>query len=902
MTDDRADHGRELRPSPEALLEQAAQEGRGRLKIFLGAAPGVGKTYAMLEAARRRTAERADVVIGLVETHGRPETAALLEGLEVLPRLGIAYHGHVLEEFDLDAALARRPGLVVVDELAHTNAEGARHPKRYMDVEELLKAGIDVYTTLNIQHLESLNDVVARITRVRVRETLPDRVLEGANEVELVDLTPEDLLKRLAEGKVYVPHLAAHALENFFRPGNLSALRELALRRVAERVDDQMVGYMRSHAIEGPWPAGERLLVCVGNDPLAPFMVRAGRRLADQLRAPWVALYVERATAAPQRHAEDALALAERLEARTARLVGNDLPEEILHYARRNNITQIVVGRPQPGWHRLFVGRPLADALVEGAEGIAIHIVTPPRPERLPWRWAMPVLPHWSAALTSMLGIGAVVLLGMWIPDLRALPNVGMLFLAVVLVNAVRHGLAAALVSALLAFVAYNFFYTEPYFTLGVAHWHDVLALVVFLVVAATTGSLAGRVRDQMAAARARMAALQTLYDFARRLGKAKTPDELLHAVVLQAHRLSGRPAMILLPEQDELAIRYAWPPEDEIEAADKGAANWAFNNIEPAGAHTETLPSARWHFRPMRSGGPKSGNGDAVGVFGVLGADGPLASDLMQTLDAMLDQAAVAVERIAFASKAAQAEAMAQTERFRAALLSSISHDLRTPLTSILGSVTALRRDPAQFDAAARAELLATIEEEAERLDRFVANLLDITRLEAGTVTPKRDWLQVAEVVDTAARRVAKRLNGKRLVRRIPHDLPLLRGDFVLLETILVNLLDNAIKHAVNADMIAVEARAADGTVTVSVTDNGDGVAPDMVPRLFDKFFRIQRQDRTVAGTGLGLSICKGLTEAMGGTIEAESPAVDGRGTRFTLSFPVETQPAPLEMSEARA
>ncbi|MCC7045511.1 MAG: sensor histidine kinase KdpD [Alphaproteobacteria bacterium] len=894
MTEDR--HESELRPSPDALLVEAAKEGRGRLKVFLGAAPGVGKTYAMLEAARRRKADGTDVVVGLVETHGRQETAALVEGLEVLPRKRIAYQGHLLEEFDLDAALARRPGLLLVDELAHTNAEGSRHPKRYMDVDELLKAGIDVYATLNIQHLESLNDIVARITHVRVRETLPDRVLEAANEVELIDLTPEDLLKRLQEGKVYVPYLAERARESFFRPGNLSALREMALRRVAERVDDEMVGYMRSHAIAGPWPAGERLMVCVGNDPLAGFLVRAGRRLADQLKAPWVALHVERGTTGSQRDVEAALGLAERLESRTARLVGADVAAEILNFARRNNITQIIVGRPRDRGFARWLRRSLADALADGSDGIAIHVVTPPRPAKAARRRPVDALPHLSAVVTAVLGIGGVVLLGVAVPDLRSLPNVGMLFLAVVLLNAVRHGLSAALLSAVLASLAYNYFYTEPYFTLSVLHWHDVLALAVFLIVAATTGTLAGRVRDQMSGARARMAALQTLYDFARRLGKAKTSDELLHAVVLQAHRLSGRAAMMLLPQNGELEIRYSWPPDDRIAAGDKGAANWAFKNAEPAGAHTGTLPSAHWHFRPLRAGA------GAVGVFGIAGAPEALPTDLAQTLDAMLDQAAVAVERIEFARKVALAETLAETERFRAALLSSISHDLRTPLTSILGSVTALRRDPGQFDAEARGELLATIQEEAERLDRFVVNLLDITRLEAGAIKPKREWLQVAEVVDTAARRVAGRLGDRGFVRTIPSDLPLLRGDFVLLETVLANLLDNAAKHAANARRIEVSAGVEGAALCISVVDDGDGVPPALLPRLFDKFFRIQRRDRTVAGTGLGLSICKGLTEAMGGTIEAQCPIADGRGMRFTLRFPLEPQPAPLEPSEARA
>lgn len=876
------------RPSPDALLQQAVAESRGRLKIYLGAAPGVGKTYAMLEAARRRQAEGADVLVGLVETHGRRETASLLDGLSVLPRRAVPYEGHVLEEFDLDAALARKPGLILVDELAHTNAEGSRHPKRHQDVDELLEAGIDVWTTLNIQHLESLNDVVARITHVQVRETVPDHVLEQAAEVELVDLTPEELAKRLADGRVYVAHLADRARDNFFRPGNLSALRELALRRVAQRVDDQMVDYMQAHAIDGPWAAGERLMVLVGDDAAAATVVRAGARLADQLKAPWIAVHAESGVSATTGKAAAALALAERLGARTARLVAANAAPEIMRHARRNNVTQIVLGRPRRRLRHRFQ-QPLQEALAGLADGVALHLVptAAPSPRKDQKRWNLPALPHLSAILIAVLGIGAVVACGTLLPDLRSQPNVGMLFLAVVLANAVRHGLYTALGTALLAFLAYNFFFTEPLFTLNVSHWHDVLALIVFLGVAATTGILAGRVRDQVAAARARMAALQTLYDFARRLGQAKTQDALLHAVVLQAHRLTGRAAIILLPGPDGLGIRYSWPPEDAIGDIDRGAANWSVARAEPAGAHTNTLPAAVWHFRPMRSGA------GAVGALGVLGAPGPMEPDLAQTIDAMLDQAAVAVDRISFALQAAEAEALAESGRFRSALLSSVSHDLRTPLTSILGAVSALRRDPDRYTAAARADLLATIEEEAGRLDRFVANLLDITRIESGAVAPKRDWLPVAEVVDTAMRRMAGRLAGRRVVRHIAEGLPMLRADHVLLEAVLVNLLDNALKHATNATTIEIGARAAGGILALSIADDGEGIGADDLAGLFDKFFRIRRADRTTAGTGLGLSICKGFVEAMGGTILVESPVIDGHGTRCILRFPIEPQPS---------
>jgi two-component system sensor histidine kinase KdpD len=886
------------RPAPDALLAQAAGEGRGRLKIYLGMAPGVGKTFAMLEGARRLASQGGDVAVGVVETHGRPETEALLDGLEMLPRARVRYRGRELLELDLDGALARRPALLLVDELAHSNPPDSRHPKRWQDVEELLRAGIDVHTTLNVQHLEGLTDVVARITGVRVREVVPDRILEEADEVELIDLTPEELQSRLAEGRIYAPYLVGAARESFFKLGNLTALRELALRRTAERVDDQMVGYMRRHAIEGPWPAGERLMVCIGSDGSGTALVRACRQLAGQLQAPWLAVHVERTERPPGPEGEalvsEALVLAEQLGARTERLTGTDLPGAILAFARRHNITQIVIGRSRSHWLREALRRSLVHELVRRSDGIAIHVVTPELPARAPRRALRFGLPSLAAVGTALIGCGLVVLLALHLGDVRAQPSIALLMVAVVIVSALRHGLAAALLASLVAFVAYNFFFTEPHHTLQVEHWHDLVTLVVLLLVGITISLLAGRVREQVEAARARMTALRVLYDFARRLSAAKTARELLHAVVLTGHRLTTRPAMVLLPEGEDLVIRYAWPPEDALDAASGAAARWALGHGEPAGAQTGTLPAAPWHFRPLRSAGRM------VGVFGLEAAAGLPALELLQTLDAMLDQAAIAVERIDFAGQASNAAALAETERLRHALLSSVSHDLRTPLTSILGAATALRSSPSAAADGAGEDLIITIQEEAERLDRYLDNLLDITRLEAGALEVRRDWLMVAEIAEAAARRFEGRLKGRRLVRRIAPDLPMLRADPLLLETALVNLIDNAVKHGQGATTIELAAARQGERLVLSVTDDGIGIASEHQPRLFDKFYRIRHADQTVRGTGLGLAICKGLVEAMGGTIAVQSPVIAGQGSRFALSFLIEPQPAALAAPEA--
>jgi two-component system sensor histidine kinase KdpD len=881
------------RPEPEDLLAMRDGDGRGRLKVYLGMAPGVGKTYAMLEAAHRHRRQGVDVVIGIVETHGRRETESLLEGLEILPRRRAEYRGHQLGEFDLDAALARRPSLLLVDELAHSNVPDARHPKRWQDVDELLAAGIDVHTTLNIQHIETLNDIVARITGVRVRETLPDRVLERADEIELVDLTPRDLIARLEQGKVYMADLVGRARENFFTPGNLAALRELALRHTADRVDADMVGYMKQRAIPGPWPAGDRLLVCVSGDGVGEAVVRAGRRLADQAKVRWTVLHAETAgrSAAREEEAElqKAMALAERLQARTDRVSGADPVTAVLDYARRGNFTQIVVGCPRrSGWRRR---RSFAAALVARPHGLAVHFV--PRavdsrsagasPRRL-----LSLAPREPRAiLISIAGVGLVTLIGTLLPVVGGLANASMLYLAAVLISAVLDGVGAGVLAALLAALSSNFFFTEPRWTLFVADGRDLVALAIFLVVGITTGAMAGRIRDQVRSAEARMVALRTLYDFSRRLGEAKTADALLHAVVLQAWRLSSRDAMLLLPQDEKLSIRYAWPPRDRLEAGPWAAANWAWQKGEAAGVGTATLPSSPWHFRPVRSGDR------VVGVFGIL-VPSPfsLPREFVETLDAMLDQSAVALDRIVYAKEASRADALAQTERFREALLSSISHDLRTPLTSILGSVTALRSDRGKYDEAARADLLETIEEEAERLDRFVRNLLDLTRLESGSLEARRDWLSVAEVIHAACRRFEDRLGDRRLVRRIPAGLPLLRGDFLLLETVLVNLLDNFAKHAKSATFVEVSAEADASQCRIRVTDDGEGVAAEHRPHLFERFFRVPGPGYTPEGSGLGLSICRGLVEAMGGRIEVESPVGGGRGVCFTIRFPVETQP----------
>ncbi len=885
------DRDLDRRPDPDALLALAGREGRGKLKVFLGAAPGVGKTYAMLLGARRLKAEGLDVVIGLAETHGRSETAALLEGLETIPRKKIDYRGREIEEFDIDAALKRKPALIVVDELAHTNAPESRHPKRWQDVEELLDAGLDVWTALNIQHLESLADVVSRVTGVIVRETVPDGVLKRADDVVLVDITPDELIQRLNEGKVYLPQTARRATQNFFTTRNLTALRELALRRTADRVDDQMVDFLRLNAIEGPWDTSDHLLVCIGADSQAETVVRSGGRLATRLNASWQVVH-----AAPLGHDEsdvdevrcvdEAFRLAERLGAETVRLAASDPVDEILRYARRENVTQIIVSRaPTHFWRRLF-GRDFASEMVRVSTDIPVYVVgapeaAAPRLHRIHLPSVAPK--RLSAGLAaSIVAVALAVLAGKALNAWLHPPNLSMVFLLAVLVCAERFGLWSAIAASFLSFLAFNFFFIEPIYTLTVAEPQELLSLMVFLVVAVLTGSLAGRVHDQTEAVQERAHNIELLYDFSRKLSAAPNLDDALYAAAAYLQKAQGGHIAFLLPEGEELRLATVWPPMDEFSAGEMGAARWAYSKRQPAGWRTDTLPNLPFQFRPLTT--PR-------GVVGVCGFQPkephePVTPEDERALTAMLEQTAIAIDRSLLVGEAVRSAALEQNEKLRTTLLSSLSHDLRTPLSSITGAVTTLRQLGDRMQPADRQDLLASIEEEAARLSRFVANLLDMSRLESGAIKVRRDFLDSAEIIRTAVERCKKVFPNMRIETSLAPRLPFIRGDAGLLEQVLFNLLDNAHKYGGDTG-VTVHARQEGQEVVISVTDEGPGIKAADLDRIFEKFYRGGRTDGRKAGTGLGLSICKGLVEAMGGRIEAQSPAVRRRGARLLLRFP---------------
>ncbi|MGA8413029.1 MAG: sensor histidine kinase KdpD, partial [Xanthobacteraceae bacterium] len=692
-----ADQQRDQRPSPEALLEAARREESraGKLRIFVGAAPGVGKTYSMLETARARRKDGYDVVVGVVETHGRKETEALLDGLEIVPRRRIEYRGQWLEEMDIDAIIARKPQIVLVDELAHTNAPGSRHPKRCMDVEELLNRGINVYSTVNIQHIESLNDVVAQITGVRVRETVPDRVFDRADSVELVDLTPDDLIQRLKEGKVYVPKQAERALEHFFSPANLTALRELALRRTADRVDEQLLTHMQEHAIQGPWAAGERILVCVSEDVRAAGLVRYAKRLADRLHAPWTALSVEtqrslQFTEEERDRLADTLRLAEALggEAITIPSGARSIADDVINFAHANNVTQIIIGKStRSRWFEILHGSVVHE-LVRSSGNISVHVIAgehlaaEPVPKKTV-RTAEEIRPFDAIPYVAAI-IAVAVALGIdeLIKPIVGIENVDLVFMTAIVAVAVRYGLLPSLFASVVASLCYNFFFLPPIYTFTITDPTNVAAFLIFIVMAVLVSNVAARVRMQAMTAIERARTTEALYAFSRKLAGVGTLDDVLWATAYQTALVLKVRVVLLLPENGTIAVRAGYPPEDTLDDADLAAARWAWEHNRPAGRGSDTLPGAKRLFLPMRTG---------RGAIGIVGIDsdkpGPLLTpDQRRQLDALIDQGALAIERVFLVEDVDRAKRSMEADRLRSALLTSISHDLKTPLAAILG------------------------------------------------------------------------------------------------------------------------------------------------------------------------------------------------------------------------
>ncbi len=883
-----------IRPDPDRLLEvvlrEEAREQRGRLKIFFGACAGVGKTYAMLSAARQHRAEGIEILIGIVETHGRAETAALLEGFPLLPSRKVEYRGRTLAEFDLDAALALKPQLILVDELAHNNVEGSRHRKRWQDVEELLAAGSDVYTTLNVQHLESLNDIVGGITGIRVAETVPDHVFDAADEVTLVDLPPDDLLERLKEGKVYLPEQAARAAANFFRKGNLIALRELALRRTADRVDAQMRAYRADQSIHHVWQAKERLIVCVGPAADNETLVRATARLAAKLHADWIAVYIETPALQRQPRAErsrilDALKLAEELGAETTTLAGADAAATLSAYAVSRNAGKLVIGQPRRRslWKQLL--RPsLADQLVAATRELDVFLIkldtTPP----VPASPRVMMATDWHGYLWAIGICAATTALAAPLLSVFDLANVVMVFLLAVVGVALRFGRGPGALAACLSVAAFDFFFVPPKFSFTVRDTQYLFTFALMLVVALVIGQLAARLRYEARIAQSRERRTAELAALARELSGALTTAQIIDIANRRLDAIFQARSAVLLPDSHEQVREpHVEQKAARLADADFAVAQWVYDHQQPAGLGTTTLPAAAARYLPLKA--PMR----TRGVLAFQPADTALLDEPeeMQLLDTCVAQIALALERVHYVEVAQDALVTMESERLRNSLLSAISHDLRTPLTALVGLADALTAARLADDS--RRELAVAIRDKAQRLTALVTNLLEMARLQTGTVQLKSDWHAIEEVVGSALRQMAEPLAQHRVITDIPPDTPLCEFDPVLIERVLVNLFDNAAKYTPPGSTLMVKATHDAQWLRVAVEDDGPGLPAGQEEKLFEKFER-GAAESAKPGVGLGLAICRAILRAHGGEIHAENRAEGG--ARFVFRLPLGTAP----------
>ncbi len=877
----------DTRPKPDAVLAQLradeAHPARGRLKIFLGMCAGVGKTYAMLEAGRVRGIESVDVIVGIAETHGRIETEQLLLGHELLPGKTIAYQGITLHEFDIDACLKRRPQLVIVDELAHTNAPGSRHDRRWQDVQELLNAGISVYTAMNIQHVESLNDIVAQITGVVVRETVPDSFVETADEIELVDLNPEELLKRLSDGKIYLPEQAQLATQKFFRTGNLAALRELALRYVAERVDRQVQQYRHDRAIGRTWPVSERLLVCVSASPQSARLVRATRRLATRLGAEWLAIHIDtpRDGGLPPRDRDRLnriLRLAEQLGAQTRTISATNVTEELVAFARLNNVSKIVVGKSaEPRWKRWWKGS-LIDELAAKSGEIDLYVISgeggqveavAAETSKLDGLWRDFLRAALVVALTTAL---------CW-PVRRhfAESNMAMVYLGGVVLVALRGKRAAAIFASFLSVAAFDFFLVPPYLTFAVSDTEYVVTFAIMLLVALLISNLTVRVRLQAEAARRRESRTSALYELTGQLADAGDIESLVTAAVRSSQQAFQGTTQILLNNATGQLSPAPGQSSHSMAERDSAVAQWVFQNREKAGAGTNTLPAAGALYLPLEA------SQRVVGVFAIAPAERARLDDPDERhlLDTFVRQIALAIERVQLVDEASRARLTVETERLRNALLSSVSHDFRTPLATMLGAAGSLLDPAGPTDATVRQELLQAIYTETERLDRLIRNLLDMTRLESGAVQLRREWHPLEEIIGAALHRTSQQIGDRPVAISLPSDLLLVPIDGSLIEQVLINLLENAAKYTPPMTPIDVRAFRENQEVVVEIADRGPGLPDDQVRRVFEKFHRVSNSD---GGVGLGLAICEAIVNAHGGRIWAENRPGGGAVFRFTI------------------
>jgi two-component system, OmpR family, sensor histidine kinase KdpD len=903
------------RPDPDQLLARVERDNakarRGRLKIFFGAAAGVGKSYSMLLAARERRAENLDVLVGLIETHGRKETQVLLEGLDILPTRKINYKGTTLKEFDLDAALKRRPAIILVDELAHTNAPGCRHPKRWQDIHELLEAGIDVYTALNVQHLESLNDDIGQISGIRVRETVPDTVFEDADEVELVDLPPDELLLRLKEGKVYLPQQAKDAVNHFFRKGNLIALRELALRQTANRVDAQMLDYREGHAIREVWQVNERILVCIGPNPLAERLVRAGKRLSVSLRAEWIVAYVEtpalqRLPAVKRDGVLRILRLAEQLGAETVTLSAPEMSAAIIRFAHERNINKIVVGKPsRRGWKRWLLGS-VVDVLISHAHNINIYLLGSPQKEdetevevSLFKRTPLPGLRQRLPSRTQKRYRGyasalAVTLVSTLIASLMfgklELANLVMVYLLGIVFVATRFGQGASIIASLSGAVIFDLLFVKPFYSLTIADSQYLITLLTMLVVGLVISNLMTNVRSQAKVASHRERRAAVLYAISKELATSQSEEEVVRTAVRHLYSEFSSRNVILFPDPEGRVI---YPRQigitESLHGCDLSVAQWVLDHNEMAGQGTNTLPGSESIYFPIQ-------NEDKVlGVLAMLPVNlrRVFLPEQQKLLETFLRQIGQAIARIRLAEQAKITQMQIETERLRNSLLSAISHDLRTPLATIIGSASTLLEEGNHLYKQDRLELCRSIVDEAGRMSNLINNILDMARLDAGMEELNKEWHPVEEIIGTVLTRIQKQLSGRRVKVNLPPGMPMVYADAVMIEQVLINLLENAVRYTPADSELVIDVEVSLNKVEIAVADHGPGIPKGMENRLFEKFYQ-GRHEAAQSGVGLGLAICRAIVEIHGGKIQAQNRP--GGGAVFTFVLPVDQLPPVID------
>lgn len=890
------------RPDPDTLLraiqKDESRQGRGKLKIFMGMAAGVGKTYAMLDNARRQAADGVDIVVGYVETHHRAETDAILGNLEVIPRRKVEYHGTILEEMDTDAILARNPDLVLVDELAHTNAPGSRHVKRYQDITDLLASGLNVWTTVNVQHFESRVDAVRQITGITIHEPVPDSLLDEADEIELIDLSPLDLRKRLAEGKVYTAENAEVAASNFFRVGNLTALREMALRLTAEHVDHKLQDYMQLKQIAGPWKSGERLMVAVGPSPFSERLIRWTRRMAYNLEAPWLAVYIETSdnlSVESKNLLARNIALARSLGGEIVTVRDEATADALLRIAHQRNVTQIVIGKPRHSRLQTFLrGGALVDRVIRSSGDIDVYVVNGDETVSNEKVWqrfpASSLHSQRNHYLLALLVVSLVNVLG--IVANAAIPwlgyqAIGLIELFAVLLIASYVGRGPALMAAVISALTLNYLFISPLFTFSISRPEDIILFVLYFAIAIFTGNLTARIRRQENLARSNADRTMALYTLAHETATAMNMDDVLRTAVTQIGGVFDADVVIILPEDKQL-LRQPHPASTlDLNDKEYSVVQWVYARGKSAGRFTETLSQALAQYHPLQT--PTR----TVGVIGIrTHTNKRLSFDQEVMLETFMSQIALVIEREMLDEAAEQSAMLRESERLYAALLNSISHELRTPIATIKGASSSLLEAAGGVSETARVQLTNDIQSAADRLNRLVENLLDMSRLESGRLQIKQEWCDIGDLMGVAVRQVDECARHHHLKIEIEPNLPLIQIDFVLIEQVVVNLLDNACNYTPEGSTVMLAAQVHGKSVEISVSDNGPGISPELIERIFEKFYRVP--GTATGGTGLGLSISRGLVEAHGGRLTAAK--LPTGGTKFIVRLPLNGSPPPVQ------